>query len=434
MLDAHRSSILHLLGDPTSIPEDEAYQYYEDGLLVINEGRVVEVGSADRLLLSLPKDTNVINHSNTLLLPGFIDTHIHFPQSEIIAAHGKQLMDWLNELVFPAESKYGNKDYAELMADMFINQLLRNGTTTASVFCSVHPESVDALFEKCHEKNLRMIAGKVMMDRNCPVNLRDSAETSYRESKKLIERWHNRGRLRYAITPRFAVTSSPSQLGQVRQLMLEHPDAYLQTHLSENQDEISLVRKLFPEYKSYLDVYDQYGLLSQRSIFAHCLHLGIDEWHRLSETQSNIAFCPSSNLFLGNGLFPLEKAEERTINVGIGSDIGGGNNFSILQTLGDAYKVVQLRKEQMSPMKGIYLATLGGARTLGLSDKIGNFLPGKEADFVCLDKGATPLLKMRIEKCEDLWAEIFALSMLGDDRVVKQTWITGAKLHDRDVK
>ena len=377
MLDAHRSSILHLLGDPTSIPEDEAYQYYEDGLLVINEGRVVEVGSADRLLLSLPKDTNVINHSNTLLLPGFIDTHIHFPQSEIIAAHGKQLMDWLNELVFPAESKYGNKDYAELMADMFINQLLRNGTTTASVFCSVHPESVDALFEKCHEKNLRMIAGKVMMDRNCPVNLRDSAETSYRESKKLIERWHNRGRLRYAITPRFAVTSSPAQLGQVRQLMLEHPDAYLQTHLSENQDEISLVRKLFPEYKSYLDVYDQYGLLSQRSIFAHCLHLGTDEWHRLSETQSNIAFCPSSNLFLGSGLFPLEKAEERTINVGIGSDIGGGNNFSILQTLGDAYKVVQLRKEQMSPMKGIYLATLGGARALGLSDKIGNFLPGK---------------------------------------------------------
>ena len=434
MLDAHRSSILHLLGDPARIPEDEACQYYEDGLLVINDGRVVEIGSADRLLPSLPKYANVINHSNTLLLPGFIDTHIHFPQAEIIAAHGKQLMDWLNEFVFPAESKYGNKDYAELMADMFINQLLRNGTTTASVFCSVHPESVDAFFEKCHEKNLRMIAGKVMMDRNCPINLRDSAETSYRESKNLIEKWHNRGRLRYAITPRFAVTSSPTQLGQVRQLMLEHPDAYLQTHLSENQDEISLVRKLFPECKSYLDVYDQYGLLSQRSIFAHCLHLGTDEWHRLSETRSNIAFCPSSNLFLGSGLFPLEKAEEQTINVGIGTDIGGGNNFSILQTLGDAYKVVQLRKEQMSPMKGIYLATLGGARTLGLSDKIGNFLPGKEADFVCLDKGATPLLEMRIEKCEDIWAEIFALSMLGDDRVVKQTWVAGAKLHDRDIK
>ena len=432
MQQAHRSRILHFLGDPGGQLGEKAYEYFEDGLLVIQEGHVLKIGDAHDLMPSLSPEIKVIKHNNTLLLPGFVDTHIHFPQVEIIAAYGEQLMDWLKKYAFPAEEKYCDRKYAKQMARIFIDQLLRNGTTTALVFCSVHPESVDAFFEKCGEKNLRMIAGKVMMDRNCPSSLRDTAETAYNDSKNHIDKWHNRGRLQYAVTPRFAVTSTPAQLAMARKLMYEYPDVSLQTHLSENLEEISLVLDLFPECKNYLDVYDRYDLLGERSVFAHCIHLGGDEWRRLSKTNSNLAFCPSSNLFLGSGLFSLEKADEQNLTVGIGTDVGGGNNFSVLQTLGDAYKVIQLKKEKMSPMRGLYLATLGGAKSLGLSNKIGNFESGKEADFVCLDSAATPLLEMRTGNCSDLSEEIFALSMLGDDRVIKETWIAGAKAYERD--
>ena len=432
MRQAHRCSILHFLADPAKVPESQAYEYFEDGMLVIEQGRVVAVGNAEDILQSLPAETNFIHHPNCLLLPGFIDTHIHYPQLEVVASHGEKLLEWLQRYTFPTEAKFADIDYARTVAERFISELLRVGTTTALVFATVHPESVDAFFEACEAKNLRMIAGKVMMDRNAPDNVTDTAQTSYDESKKLIKKWHNRGRLRYAVTPRFAPTSSQQQLDKAGQLLREHPGVYMHTHLSENESEVTWVKALFPERENYLDTYDHSGLLGRRSIFAHCVHLQDAEWNRLAETQSGIAFCPTSNLFLGSGLFALSTAQRKSINVGLGTDIGGGTSFSVLQTLNEAYKVLQLRGETLSPFKGLYLATLGGAETLDLADTIGNFEIGKEADFVVLDKAATPLMEFRMAQCQDLSEQLFVFNMLGDDRAVKETWSAGVKVHERD--
>jgi len=372
-------------------------------------------------------------HEDALILPGFIDTHIHLPQMEMVGAHGEQLLEWLEKYVFPAEAKFADPAYASDISERFLDELLRNGTTTALVFGSVHAASVDAFFSACERRNLRMIAGKAMMDRHCPDSVCDSAESSYRDSKRLIERWHGRGRLRYAVTPRFAPTSSPAQLSRAGQLLREHPGVYLHTHMSENLDEVAWVERLFPEAAHYLDTYDEAGLLGKRSVFAHCIHLNDDEWARLAQSRSNVAFCPTSNLFLGSGLFPLSCARRHGVSVGLGTDIGGGTSFSLLQTLNEAYKVLQLRGEHLSPFKAFYLATLGGAEALDLSDTVGNFTPGKEADFVIIDTVSTPLLAFRIPHCRDLGEMLFVLSTLGDDRAVRQTWSGGRCVHQRDI-
>jgi len=432
MLSAHRASLLHFLADPDDVELEDSYEYFDDGLLIIEQGKIIALGHAEELLPTLPKNVQITEHSNSLLMPGFVDTHTHYPQTEMIAAHGSQLLDWLDTYTFPTETKFGDSVYARDIAERFLNELLRAGTTTALVFGTVHKESVDAFFEACEARNLRMVAGKVLMDRNAPDELTDTPESGYLESKALIERWHNRGRLRYAVTPRFSPTCTEAQLERAGQLLEEHSDVYLHTHMSENLAEIAWVKKLFPHCKNYLDTYDQAGLLGRRSIFAHCVHLQEEEWARLAETGSGIAFCPTSNLFLGSGLFPLGEAVNHKINVGLGTDIGAGTSFSILQTLNEAYKVLQLRGEQLSPFKGLYLATLGGATTLDLHDLIGNLNPGKEADFVVLDKSATPLMDFRMRQCKTLFEELFVFSMLGDDRSIKQTWSAGKLVHDRD--
>lgn len=429
---AHRGAILHFLHDPDTTELEESYQYLADGLLFIKDGLVLELGSYDSLSEKLTADVELHEHEDALLLPGFVDTHIHYPQTEMIAAYGEQLLEWLETYTFPTESKFADITHAEKISKIFLNELLRAGTTTALVFGTVHPNSVEALFIEAQKRNLRIIAGKVMMDRNCPDYLQDTPETGYQESKELIEKWHNNGRIRYAVTPRFAPTSTPEQLEKAGQLLQEYPDVYMHTHLSENKDEIGWVKSLFPECETYLDTYDQAGLLGRRSIFAHCVHLEDKEWDRLAETNSGIAFCPTSNLFLGSGLFPLSRAVEEEINVGLGTDVGGGTSFSMLQTLNEAYKILQLRGEKLSPFKGLYLATLGGAKTLDLEDKIGNFQAGKEADFVVIDKKSTPLISFRMEQCKSLFEELFVLSMLGDDRSIKSTWIMGTKMHSRD--
>ncbi|MFT7176480.1 MAG: guanine deaminase, partial [Halioglobus sp.] len=340
-MEAYRAEVLHFIDDPDQVSEDDAYRYFADGMLIVDEGRVVAAGSAEELLRTLSKDTVVTEYPNSLIMPGMIDTHIHYPQTEIVAAYGEQLLEWLETYTFPVESKFADAEYARKIADRFLNELLRCGTTTALVFGTVHKESVDAFFEACQERNLRMIAGKVMMDRNAPDYLVDTAQSSYDDSKALIEKWHNKGRLRYAVTPRFSPTSTPEQLAKAGQLLVEHPDVYMHTHLSESANEVVWVQELFPDSDHYLHTYDKAGLLGRRSVFAHCIHLNDDEWDRLEETQSNIAFCPTSNLFLGSGLFNLKRAVEKNIGVGIGTDIGGGTSFSILQTLGEAYKVQQ---------------------------------------------------------------------------------------------
>jgi guanine deaminase len=431
MISAYRASILHFLADPDAVPLEESYQYYADGVLVVEDGVVRLVGEAQAVLAELADDVELTEYPNSLIVPGFIDSHIHYPQTEMVAAYGEKLLEWLDTYTFPVESKFEDPEYARSIAEIFLDELLRAGTTTALVFGTVHKASVDVFFEACEARNLRMIAGKVLMDRHAPDYLLDTPESGYSDSRELIEKWHNRGRARYAVTPRFSPTSTPEQLRRAGQLLEEFPGVYMHTHLSENQDEVAWVGELFPHCDHYLHTYDEAGLLGRRSVFAHCMHLEDEEWDRLSESGSNIAFCPTSNLFLGSGLFHMSRAVRQKIRVGLGTDIGGGTSFSILQTLNEAYKVLQMRGENLSPFKGFYLATLGGADTLDLTDLIGNFEAGKEADFVVLDKGCTPLMDFRMQHCKDLFEELFVFSMLGDDRAVQATYAAGQKVHQR---
>ncbi|UVM68490.1 guanine deaminase [Pseudomonas sp. B21-009] len=428
---AYRAAILHSIADPAEVGVEASYQYFEDGLLVIDNGKISAVSHARDLLPSLAADIEVEHHQDALITPGFIDTHIHFPQTGMIGSYGEQLLDWLNTYTFPCEKQFAEKAHADKVAKIFVEELLRNGTTTALVFGSVHPESVNAFFEEAERLDLRMIAGKVMMDRNAPDYLTDTAESGYVESKALIERWHGKGRLHYAVTPRFAPTSTPEQLALAGQLLGEYPDLYMHTHLSENLKEIDWVKALFPERKGYLDVYDHYKLLGQRSVFAHGVHLCDDECQRLAETGSAVAFCPTSNLFLGSGLFNLPQAEKFKVKVGLGTDVGAGTSFSLLNTLNEAYKVMQLQGARLSPFKSLYLATLGGARALSLDDRIGSLQPGNDADFVVLDYKATALMDYRIQQSNSIDETLFVLMTLGDDRTVKQTFAAGRCVHQR---
>ena len=427
---AHRGEILHCLADPL-YHNDDAWQYFEDGVLLVDQGMVIDCGASSDLLSKVPDSIQVVNHRNSLITPGMVDTHIHYPQCEIIASYGTQLIDWLETYTFPAELSFGDAAQASRIAKFFLEELLRNGTTTALVFGTVHAESVDAFFTEALSRNLRMICGKVLMDRNAPSELCDTAESGFEDSRDLIDRWHGRGRLDYAITPRFAPTSSAEQLDLAGKLLSKNPGVYLHTHLSENTQECAWVRELFPDSQDYLDVYDRYGLLGRRSVFAHGIHLSEREWNRLSETESNISFCPTSNLFIGSGLFNLKKADKHGVRVGLGTDVGGGDSFSILRTINEAYKVQQLNGLNLSPVRSFYLATLGGAQALDLQAKIGNFERGKEADFLVLDYAATPLLKLRTDMSKDILEKLFVLEMLGDDRAIKETWIMGEKTYSR---
>jgi len=426
---AYRAALLHCLADPREVGIERSHEYFEDGLLVVADGKVAQIGHAAELLPTLAAGTEVVEYPNALITPGFVDTHIHYPQTGMIASYGEQLLDWLETYTFPTERAFADKAHAGEVAEVFLDELLRNGTTTALVFGSVHKESVDAFFEACEKRNLRMIAGKVLMDRNAPDYLTDTAESGYADSRELIERWHGKGRLHYAVTPRFAPTSTPEQLALAGQLFKEYPDLYMHTHLSENRKEIEWVRELFPERQGYLDVYDHHGLIGARSVFAHGVHLCDEECQRLGETGSAVAFCPTSNLFLGSGLFDLEKVEGFGVRVGLGTDVGAGTSFSQLQSLNEAYKVMQLQGKKLDPFKSLYLATLGGARALYLDDRIGNLQPGKEADFVVLDYQATPLIDYRMRQARTLEEKLFALTILGDDRAVKETFAAGVSVH-----
>lgn len=428
-IKAYRAALLHCLADPREVGIEASHEYFEDGLLVVEDGKVVRNGHAADLLSTLPAGTEVIEYKDALITPGFIDTHIHYPQTGMIASYGEQLLDWLDTYTFPTERAFADKVHAGEVAQVFLRELLRNGTTTALVFGSVHKESVDAFFEQAHKLDLRMIAGKVLMDRNAPDYLTDTAESGYADSKELIERWHGKGRLHYAVTPRFAPTSTPEQLALAGKLFQEYPDLYMHTHLSENRKEIEWVRELFPERKGYLDVYDHHGLIGARSVFAHGVHMCDDECRRLGETGSAVAFCPTSNLFLGSGLFDLEKVEGFGVRVGLGTDVGAGTSFSQLQSLNEAYKVMQLQGKKLDPFKSLYLATLGGARALYLDDRIGSLQPGKDADFVVLDYKATPLIEYRLSQARSLEERLFALMILGDDRAVKETYAAGVSVH-----
>ena len=425
---AIRGSILHFLDDPAEDGRERAYQFLEDGLLIVEDGYIAKVGKAQDLMPTLGTGVSVTDCSGQLILPGFIDAHVHFVQTDIIGSHGRRLLEWLEQYTFPAERAFADPAHAREVAEFFVDELLRNGTTTALVMGSVHPASVDAIFTAAQARGMRLIAGKVMMDRNCPEDLRDTAASGYADSKALIERWHGKERLQYAITPRFAPTSTPEQLASAGQLAREHPDCYVHTHIAENEEEVAWVRKLFPEHRSYLDVYDHYELVRARTVLAHAIWLDDIDMERVAEARSSLVHCPTCNLVMGSGLFDLKRATKAEVPVALGTDVGGGTSFSLLRVLDEAYKVAQLRGHHLSPLRAFYLATLGAARALDLDDHIGNFVEGMEADFVILNPRATPLLARRMTAARSLAERLFLLMTLGDDRAVARTFVMGRKV------
>lgn len=426
---AYRGRFVHCLRDPGETTDKNAIEAFDDGLLIVEDGLVARLGPAAELLRELGDDVPVTDYSGHMVVPGLVDCHIHFPQTDVIASYGTQLLDWLNTYTFPAEAKFADRALADETAAFFIDELLRNGTTTALVFATVHPQSADAIFAAAAAKNMRIGAGKVLMDRHCPEDLRDTPESGYRDSRALIERWHGNGRAHYAITPRFAPTSSDEQLQLAGKLAQEFPDVLVHTHLAENTDEVAWVRELFPKARSYLDVYRKANLLRERSVFAHCIHLDDQDHHDLAEAGGAIAFCPTSNLFLGSGLFDLHRARSHGIRTGLGTDVGGGTSFSLLRTASEAYKVLQMRRQSLTSFRALYLATLGGAEALYMDDKIGNFAIGKEADFTVIDCNSTPLLARRNDVATTLDESLFVQLMLADDRAVAATYVMGERVH-----
>ncbi len=399
--------------------------YLEDGLIHVMEGRIAAVGPAPDLLSHLPPDTPVEHHPGKLILPGFIDLHIHLPQTKVIASYGAQLMEWLERYTFVEEARYADPAVAEAGATFFLDELFRNGTTTAVVYGSVHAQSAEALFALAARRGAGMIAGKVMMDRGAPDALLDTAQSSYNDSKALIERWHGKDRQLYAVTPRFAITSTPAQLEAAGALLKEHPDAYLQTHLSENQAEIDLVRALYPGAEDYAGLYESFGLLGPRSLLGHCLHLSAREQHRLADSGAVAVLCPTSNLFLGSGLADRNTLESNGVRTGLATDVGGGTSYSMLRTAAEAYKVEQLRGRPLPAHEAFRWITRGNAEALGMEDQIGSIEVGRFADLVVLDSAATPAMAHRMERCESLEEELFVLLTLGDDRAVATTYLQG---------
>jgi guanine deaminase len=421
---AHCGSVLHFRADPGAHDDPTAYEYWEQGVLIINQGRVERVGPAAQLLSADPS-LRVIDHGEQLIVPGFIDTHMHYPQTDIIAAGGLHLLDWLEHHTYPAEQRFSDPTYARSVAQFFFDELLRNGTTTAQVLGTVHRVSAEGFFEVAAARHLRMIGGKALMDRECPESLRDSALTGERDTRELIEAWHGRDRLSYAITPRFALTSSVQQLRSAGELARSFPDVFVHSHLAENPQEVALVRQAFADRRSYLDVYDHFGLLRERATYAHCIYLNDEDRARLAASGAGAAFCPSSNLYLGSGLFDIGASDTAGMRVALATDVGSGSSFSMLRTMGEAYKVAHLCGQHLGPLRSFYLATLAGARLLGLQDKIGSFAAGTEADFIVLDPQATPLIARRMRQCQSLAERLLLLMILGDDRVVAQTYILG---------
>src|ERR1043165_1039896 len=433
-ITALRGTLVTCCDDPFLTDPAKAFAVERDGIVICRDGVIDAAGPASDLLPSLPPRTAVADYSGCLIAPGFIDTHVHYVQTGIVASYGTQLLDWLDRYAFPAELAFEDAAHAEAMARLFCDELLRNGTTTALVFCAVYPQSVDALFAEAERRGMRLIAGKVLMDRNAPDALCDTAQQGYDDSKALIARWHGRGRALYAITPRFAGTSTAAQLDAAGSLWREHPGVLMQTHISENRREVAWTAELFPERRNYLDIYDHHGLIGKRAVLAHGVHLSEDEICRCHESGAAVAHCPTSNLFLGSGLFQMSRFKDakRPVEIGLGTDIGGGTSFSLLATMGAAYEIAQLNGRSLSAVQAFYLATLGGARALALADRIGSIAPGREADLIVLDSQATPLLALRSERAESIEDLLFALMMLGDDRAVAATYVAGRIAHARN--
>ncbi|WP_404786736.1 guanine deaminase [Altericista sp. CCNU0014] len=435
---AIRGAFWDCVDDPFYKDEAESVRYLPDGLLILDRGQIKAFGPYERLKDLYSSVETTVYPAGMAIVPGFIDLHVHYPQTEMIASYGAQLLEWLDKYTFPTEAKFADAAYARKIAAFFLDELLKNGTTTALVLPTIFPQSVEVLFEEAQKRNMRLIAGQVLMSRNAPEFLLTEPKIAYAQTREQIQRWHGNGRMLYAITPRFAITSTDEELALAGQLKAEFPEVYVHTHLSENRAEVAFTAELFPDSTDYLNVYERFGLVGDRSIFAHCVQLDDSAFERLSDAGATIAFCPTSNLFLGSGLFRLGKAKstDHPVKVGLATDVGGGTSFSMLQTMSDAYKIMQLQGESLSVFRAFYLATLGAAKALSVGDKLGNFEVGKEADFIVLDTQATPLMKLRNPTPEsvslsELADKAFAMMLLGDDRTVKATYVAGALVHSR---
>ena len=420
-----RGRVLTFVDEPKSLDDTAAYRYFEDGAVLVRSGKVAASGDFAEISTLAGSDADIADHRPNLVLPGLIDTHLHFPQTQAIASYGAQLLEWLNTYIFVEEQKFADPQHAGFIAGRFMDELISNGTTTAVAYCSVHPESVDAYFTAAEERGMRMIGGKVMMDRNAPDALRDTPQKGYDETKALIAKWHNRGRAHYAISPRFAITSTPEQMDVSRALVAEHPDCYVQTHLSENRDEIAFATSLYPDAKDYTDIYARYGLLTDKMLLGHCIYLSDREVSVLAETGAVGVFCPTSNLFLGSGLFDRDRFDRLGTRWSVATDVGAGTSFSMLETMDEAYKVLHLQGQRLSPFGSFYRMTLGNARALGLDEKIGSLHAGADADIVVLDSSAKPAMELRMRTAKSLVEELFILQTMGDDRCVAEVYIAG---------
>ncbi|THK38197.1 guanine deaminase [Ensifer sp. MPMI2T] len=422
-----RGRLLSFNRAPQAIDDSAAYIYESDGALLIGDGVIKASGPYGVVKTAAPDGVTEIDHRPHLIMPGFIDTHLHFPQMQVMASYAANLLEWLNTYTFPEECRFVETAHAERIAVHFFDEMIRHGTTTAAAYCSVHKASADAFFAESLKRDMRMVAGKVMMDRNAPQGLLDTPRMSYDETRAVIADWNGKGRNHVAITPRFAITSTPEQMEVAKSLVDEFPDLHVQTHLSENRDEITFTCELYPEAKDYTDVYARYGLLGPKSLFGHCIHLSDREADAMSESGSVAVFCPTSNLFLGSGLFPLRALTRRQkpVRVSVASDIGGGTSYSMLKTLDEAYKILQLQGERLNPFDSFYLMTRGNAEALSLVDRIGTLEPGTDADLIVLNMAATPAMALRAEVVNSLADELFLLQTMGDDRAVVETYVAG---------
>lgn len=422
-----RGRLLAFLREPQGIDDQGSYFYEEDGALLVGDGKVAARGDYASVSKKAGKGATVIDHRPHLLLPGFIDGHMHYPQMQVIASYGAELLEWLNEYTFPEEARFRDAQHGRRISRLFLDELIRHGTTTAAVYCSVHKSSAEAFFAEAHERDMLMIAGKVMMDRNAPDGVTDTPQSGYDDTKALIEEWHGKGRQNYAITPRFAITSSPEQMEMAEALVREYPDCHMQTHLSENRDEIAFTQELYPWSKDYTDVYEHYGLLGGKSLFGHCIHLSEREADALSESGSVAVFCPTSNLFLGSGLFDYQRYRKRDkpLRIASATDVGGGTNYSMLRTMDEGYKVIALNGEKLNPLASFWQITRGNAEALSIGDRVGSLEVGSGADIVVLNSRATPAMRLRMERTGTLAEELFLLQTLGDDRAAVEVYVAG---------
>jgi guanine deaminase len=422
-----RGRTLTFLREPLSADDHGSFRYEEDGGLLIRDGVIAGLGPFETLRRQAGESVGVVDHRPHLLLPGFIDAHVHMPQMQVIASYGAELLDWLNNYTFPEETKFRDAQHARRIARLFLDEMVRHGTTTVAAYCSVHKQSAEAFFEESHGRNMLNIAGKVMMDRNAPEDLRDTPQSSYDDTKALIAAWHDRGRQRYAITPRFAITSTPEQMEMAGALAREHPDCHVQTHLSENHAEIRWTAELYPDARDYTDVYARYGLLGPKSLIGHCIHLSEREADAMSDAGAVAVFCPTSNLFLGSGLFDYHRYRGRgkPLKVAIASDVGGGTNYCMLRTMDEGYKVIALQGEKLNPLASFWQLTRGNAEALSIADRVGTLDEGTDADIVVLDARATPGMALRMETAQTLAEELFLLQTIGDDRAVSEVYVAG---------